>query len=232
MAEEKKDVESLYDELNKTLENDSEEEEASGASAEKPKEEADDSKPNDGDENAELSEEEISKLSPRAQKRIRDLAEEVKKLAEKPEPEKPEENAEDKETKANEFDTIDAFLTAVEDEPSRKLLETFYKVVRKELSSTLSPLEAQQNEVKFETAFKDFENIEGIEDYKNDLKKTFMRDPSKPLKALVGEVLVDLQSSKIKPTESKPSSPNHSGKVDTDGLSKDELYATLENLKE
>ena len=231
MAEEK-DVD-LYAELKKTLEtvDESEEKETPGASPEKPAEKETPKEETKEDENAELSEEDISKLSPRAQKRIREQAAEIKRLAEKPAEKSPEEvpKKEDK-PDSQSFKNVKEFLSAVEDEPSRNLLEKFYQVIKSETSTVLAPIEKQNNEAKFNEEFGKYEKIEGIADYKDDLRKTFMRNPSQSLKALIGETLTDLQLNKIKPIEKTPSTPNR-GKVDTSNLSKDELYTMLETME-
>lgn len=231
--EDNKDVD-LYAELKKTLESvdESEELETSVASDQKPKVE---DKPNEivEDENAELTEEDISKLSPRAQKRIREQAEEIKRLAEKPAEKSPEEIAkEDEKPTPQDFKNVQEFLNAVEDEPSRKLLEKFYGVIKGEISSTLSPIEKANNEAKFNEEFSKYEKIEGLADYKNDLKKTFLRNPNQSLKALVGEIVTDLSLNKIKPIESQPSNPNRDGKINTDDLSLEQLYELQESMKD
>jgi len=233
--EEKKDVgkNDLYDELAKVLKGEDEpkeEEKPSGASPENPQPEKTDEKP----ESAELSEEEISKLTPRAQKRIRELADKVKELAEKsaekkeeaPElPEKPEAKP------SQEFKSVKDFLSAVQDEPSRILLEKYFGAIKSEFSQTLAPIEKANAEAKFETEFSKYEKIEGLSDYKNDLKKTFLRNPNQSLKALVGEVITDLQMSKVKPLEKTPSSPNRQGEVNLDDLDKEQLYQKLETMR-
>lgn len=230
MIEDNKDVD-LYAELRKTLDTakESEEEETSGASAEEPTGDIETPEINHNDD-TELSEDEISKLSPRAQKRIRDLADKVKELAEKPEEVIPEEEIDKEETIPHNFKDVKEFLSAVQDEDSRKLLENFYNVIKGETSSILAPIEAKNNETKFETEFSKYEKIEGVSNYKNDLKKTFLRNPNQSIEALVGKVVTDLALHKIKPIEAKPSTPSR-GKVDTSNLSKDELYDMLDTLK-
>jgi len=231
----KKDVD-LYEELRKTLESEdeSEKEPAPGAS---PKEEDTEEKTPEPEKveetkETELSEEEISKLSPRAQKRIRDLAEQVKDLASKPEEEKAKEEKPQEETKpdSQKFNNVQEFLSAVQDEPSRQLLEKFYGVIKSETTQILAPLEKANAEAKFDQEFGKYEKIQGISDYKNDLKKTFMRNPSQSLKALVSEVAMDLQLAKVKPVEKTPSTPKR-GKMDTDNLDKEQLYDLLDTLK-
>ncbi len=234
--EKEKDVDELHEELKKALgEKDQKPEEGDEASLEKPKSDDKDKKivdEKDGKETEELSEEEISKLTPRAQKRIRDLAEQVKELAKKPaEEKKPQEDAKKNDNDAEDFKNVDEFLNAVEDDDSRELLRKFYKVVKNETSTILSPLEKKNNEAKFDEEFSAYEEIEGVSDYKSDLKKTFMRDPSQSVKALVGEVLADISLHKIKPIEKKPSEVNREGEVNLDNLSLDELYALQESKR-
>jgi hypothetical protein len=131
----------------------------------------------------------------------------------------------------HQFKNVKEFLEAVQDEPSRNLLDNFYKLMKAETSAILSPIEQKNNETRFETEFSKYEKIEGLADHKNGLRKTFLRDPSQDIKKLVGEVVTDLQLNKIKPIEKTPSTPNRA-KADTSKLSKDELYEMLENLKE
>ncbi len=244
MDKDNKDVgsEDLYAELRKTLETVDEseplEKESKVASDQKPEEDKDidTSKSKVDVEAGELSEEEISKLSPRAQKRIRDLAEKVKEFADKPKEETPKEekiipDENDEGNNSPKFKDVKEFLNAVEDQPSRKLLEKFYEVIKGETSSILAPIEQKNNEVKFETEFSKYDKIEGLSDYKNDLKKTFMRNPNQSLKSLIGEIAIDLQMNKVKPTESSPSLPNRNGEVNLDDLSKDDLYTKLDSLR-
>ncbi len=154
------------------------------------------------------------------------------KTAEEPEKvETPEPPQEEPKPDAQNFKNVQDFLSAVEDEPSRKLLEKFYGVIKSETSQILAPVERQNNEAKFETEFKKYEKIEGLSDYHDDLKKTFLRNPNQSFKALIGETVADLQLNKVKSVEKTPSTPNR-GKVDTSNLSKDELYDMLDTMKE
>ena len=218
----------LYEDLKKELDK-SGVEDTPLAGEQKPKEEVIPPKVDDKDE-PEISEEEISKLSPRAQKRIRDLAEQVKELSTKE-----IEKVEEKEIipdKPHEFKDVNEFLDAVQDKDSRKLLETFAKVLRKETSSTLAPIEAKNNETKFETTFSQYEKIDGMTDYKEELKKTFLRDPSQDLGSLIAKTVTDLTLNKIKKVEDKPSDPNRNGKVDLDSLDLEGLYDALDKTKD
>lgn len=222
-------TEDVYKELEKALKSEEAgEEESPVASDQEPK--ADDkAKEVVEDENAELSEEEISKLSPRAQKRIREQAEEIKRLA--GEAAKPKEEAPETPKDSPKFKNVDEFLAAVQDEPSRNLLKQFAEVIKSETSEVLAPIEQKNNEAKFDATFSQYEKIEGLSDHKESLKKTFLRNPNQSLKALIGETVADLQLSKVKPIEKTPSTPNR-GKVNLDNLSKDELYDQLESMRE
>lgn len=207
-------------------------EETPVASDQKPKEE--DKLPEDKTKDEpELSEEEISKLSPRAQKRIRDLAEKVKDLSSKEIEEKSKEEKEIiPEDKPLEFKNVDEFLNAVQDKDSRKLLEEFAKAMKKETSSTLAPIEAKNNDTKFDTEFSRYEKIEGFADYKDDLKKTFLRNPTQDIEALFAKRVLDLTLNRIKKVEEKPSDPNRGGKPDLDSLDLEGLYDALDKTKD
>lgn len=222
----------LYEELKNALSS-SEEEETSGAFDQKPTTDVETVETPNNEENDELSEEEISKLSERAQKRIRDLAAKVKEFAEQPEKEKEEapQVEDETESKPQSFKNVQEFLEAVQDEPSRNLLEKFYQTMKGEISSTLSPIEKANNEAKFDSEFSKYEKVEGLSDYKNDLKKTFLRNPSQDIKSLISERITDLVMNKVTPIEKTPSSPKR-GAVDTSTLSKGELYDMLDTLRD
>ena len=232
MSEETKS-DDLYAELRKTLENESAEEKSAAADDQKSTPEKTGEK-EITDENGELTDEEISKLHPKAQKRIKDLAAEVKRLAELPKEIKEEPKSEEKEISSTEpkFKNVQEFLEAVQDKPSRELLEKFYGVIKGEISTTLSPIEKSNNEAKFNEEFAKYEKIEGLADYKNDLRKTFLRNPNQSVKTLINEVVADIALNKVKPTETSPSSPSRQGDVDLDKLSTDELYDKLASIKE
>ena len=221
----------LYKELAEALKS-SEEEETSGAFDQKPTIDNETIETPNIEENDDLSEEEISKLSERAQKRIRDLAAQVKELAEKPEKEieTSPQDLDQEEIVPQSFKNVQEFLEAVQDEPSRNLLEKFYETMKGEISSTLSPIEKANNEAKFDSEFSKYEKVEGLSDYKNDLKKTFLRNPNQNIKSLISETITDLVMNKVTPIEKTPSTPKR-GQVDTSNLSKDELYDVLDTLR-
>lgn len=231
--EEKSDVDALYAELAEALKapEGSSEEEPSGSSTQKPKAEdkpAEIKEPED--DGKELSEEEISKLGPKAQKRIRELASRVKELAEKPAEKSPAELPDDPKPEDAKFKSVDEFLNAVADKPSRILLQKFYEVMRSETSEVLAPIERQNREAKFNAEFSQFETIDGLSDHKSDIMKTFMRTPGASVKSLVGETMTELALAKVKPSETGPSLPNR-GRIDTSNLSKDQLYDALDAMR-
>lgn len=236
MEEENNDVEALYAQLDKELaDKDSGEEETPGAGDQEPTDKVIKSESQIDDENAEMTEEELSKESPRAQKRIKDLLEKNKALTDskKREEETPIIPTEEKPDPAKPvFKTVQDYLDAVEDEDTRNLLEGLSQVMMKELSSTVEPLQAQKNTIEFEKQFKEFEGLEDIVDFKDDLMMTYQRDPSKSVKALVGETLVDLQTKKVATSVDTPSQPDHSGEINTDGMELEDLYSTLDTLKQ
>ena len=86
--------EDLYEELRKTLAKESEVEEPSVATDQESPEEKTSEKEEIISEDGDLTEEEISKLHPKAQKRIKELADKVKELAEKPAEQSPDETPE------------------------------------------------------------------------------------------------------------------------------------------
>jgi len=216
----------LEDELNK-----SESVDDSGAGNQEPNKE---DKPNEEivNEDGDLSEDEISKLSPRAQKRIREQAEKIKELSAKEIAPKEEEKEISPESKEHDFKDVSEFLNAVQDKDSRKLLETFYGVIKKETSSTLAPVEEANNKAKFEATFGKYEKIDGIGDYKEELKKTFLRNPSQDIDSLFAKTVTDITLNRIKKVENKPSDPNRNGRVNLDGATLEQLYDALDQTKD
>lgn len=160
---------------------------------------------------------EANQASARAQERIRELAEEVKTLKES-------RNA----TATSDFDS---FINSIEDEPSRNLLKAFGGVMESKIRKEYEPLLSTYQTSKFEENFSQFEkSFPDLVAHKDDIRKTFERNPSQSLKALVGEKLVDIQSSRITPIEGQPSQASRTAPNMGD-LSKDELYALLESSK-
>lgn len=146
-----------------------------------------------------------------------------------PEPE-PEAETPKEEEPQYKFKSAKEFLAAVEDEPSRNLLTQFYGVIKAETSEILSPIERKNNEALFEREFTKYEKIEGLSDHKNDLRKTFLRNPKQSLKSLIGETVADLQLNKVVKSESTPSTPSREP-VDINSLDKDGLYAQLDAMR-
>ncbi|MDE2020609.1 MAG: hypothetical protein KGJ13_09765, partial [Patescibacteria group bacterium] len=179
--------------------------------------------------------EEINSLTPKAKKRFHALSEKVKELAQKPQPaaeESPEapENKTEPKPEKKEFQNIKEFLDAVEDEPSRELLSHLYNVIKKETSSILGPVEQRNNEARFEAEFSAYAaKFPNLADHKNDLRKTFLRNPETPIKSLIGDTLVDLQMAKVEIQGEGESKASREGKPDLDSMSKEDLYGELEN---
>jgi hypothetical protein len=156
----------------------------------------------------------VSEDTHRANERIRELVEENKRLKEI-------------EVSRNSND-LDKFVDSIEDEPSRNLLKQYGKLMHETVRKEYAPVLEEFNTVKFDKEFAQFESIPNLAQHKEDLRKSYLRNPSQSLKALVGEILVDTQSSKIKPVERIASQANRSEPSLIDA-STDDLYAILES---
>lgn len=124
---------------------------------------------------------------------------------------------------------LDKFVDSIQDEPSRNLLKQYGKLMTETFRKEVSPVMDEYNTAKFDREFSKFEGITDLAAHKEELRKTFLRNPSQSLKALVGEILVDNQSSKIVPIERSSSQVNRSAPNIADA-SKDDLYALLESM--
>ena len=159
--------------------------------------------------------EEASHASVRENDRVRKLAEENTKLKEQ----LATQNATD----------IDKFVNSIADEPSRNLLKTYGDLLRADINKRINPVVDKYQESRFEDEFKQFgDKIPELAQHKEEIKKQYMRNPSLAIKSLVGDTLLDIQTSKIKPLESDSSIANR-GKQDIGDATKDELYAILES---
>ena len=159
--------------------------------------------------------EEASQASVRENERVRKLAEENTKLKEQ----LATQNATD----------IDKFVNSIADEPSRNLLKTYGDLLRADINKRINPHVDKYQESRFEDEFKQFgDKIPELAQHKEEIKKQYMRNPSLAIKSLVGDTLLDIQTSKIKPLESDSSIANR-GKQDIGDASKDDLYAILES---
>lgn len=155
-------------------------------------------------------------ISQRAQERIRDLVDENNRLKEK------------KEIPMD----IESFLGAVQDEPSRNLLRQFYQVVEQDVQKKFSPVMSEYHGSKFEKEFTSYEQkFPELAQHKADIKKTFDRNPSQSLRALVGERILEVQSAKIVPLEGQKSETKTAPSVDLNTASKEDLYSMLESMK-
>lgn len=157
-------------------------------------------------------------ISLRAQERIRELVEENKKLK----------DAND--TRSN--SDVDAFLNSIEDEPSRNLLKQYSALMEQKLQKSINPVVVDYQTARFEKEFSQFAAVSpDLAEHKEDIRKDFLRNPSQSLKGMVGERLMDIQSSKIKPLETATPTVNRSGTPSLDTLDKDSLYDILENQR-
>jgi len=159
-----------------------------------------------------------AQASERENERVRKLAEENTKLKEQ----LASQNATD----------IDKFVNSIADEPSRNLLKTYGDLLRADINKRINPVVDKYQESRFEDEFKQFgDKIPELAAHKEEIKKQYMRNPSLAIKSLVGDTLLDIQTSKIKPLETDISVANR-GKQDIGDASKEDLYAILESRPE
>ncbi len=126
---------------------------------------------------------------------------------------------------------LEKFIASVQDEPSRNLLKTFGTLMQADMNKKFSPVLNKYEEERFESEFKQFsDKIPDLAAHKDEIKKQYMRNPSLAIKSLVGDTLLDIQTSKIKPIADDSSVANR-GKVDISEASKDDLYDILETQK-
>jgi hypothetical protein len=163
--------------------------------------------------------------SERANERIQELLEENKRLKESPK------KAELDPYETPKFKNLDEFVNAIEDEPSRKLLKTYGEILTNQLRSEVAPVLSEHNDAKFKREFDSMvSRVPALSAYEDSLKKSFNRNPNQSIKALVGEVIVDGIFNKVKPIESKGSSPNRTA-PDISDASKEDLYSILESMR-
>ena len=184
---------------------------------------ADDSKPitdlGASDQNSNTSapdnaaEEAKAEASARAQERIRELIEENKTL-------KQSQNI------SNSTD-IDKFVNSIEDEPSRNLLKTYGDLLQKEIEKKVNPVVQNYQESQFDKEFSMYgDKIPELASHREEIKKTYLSNPSLSIKSLVGDTLLDIQSSRIKPVESSNSIASRETPSIADASTED-LYAIL-----
>lgn len=169
-------------------------------------------------------------ISPRAQKRINDLLDENKRLKETP-PEKADDSKKTPEDNP-EFKSVDEFLNAIQDEPSKKLLKTFAELTRKENMAEISPVLKERAEIKFNEKFDAVAvRVPALKAYKDILTKEFQRNPNQDFKTLLGNAVAEnLLTPKIKPIDGGGFQPRREA-PDLSTASKDDLYAALEANK-
>lgn len=160
-----------------------------------------------------------AEASIRAQDRIRELVEENARLKEAGIPK-------------DEFSDVETFINAIEDEPSRKLLQQYSVLLEKKLSSQFSPVLSEYHQSKFDKEFDTFAlKAPSLNAYKEELKKSFNRNPNQSLKALIGEVVVENLLTRVKPIEKQASVANRNAPDLSLVDKKEDLYAILESMK-
>lgn len=159
--------------------------------------------------------------SKRAQDRIRELAEENRKLREA---QAPSQSAPG---------DIDSFLSQIQDEGTRNLLKQFGQVMQANVEKQYSPILSSFKEEKFEKEFAQFsDKLPNLKQHKEELRKEFTRNPNTDLKGLIGSRVVDILSSRIVPLETKSAqSPRDEQSVNLNSASKEDLYAMLKARK-
>ena len=164
-----------------------------------------------------LSADEIAKAeaSARANERIRELVEENKALKEK--------------SNLSNSTDIDKFINSIEDEPSRNLLKTYGDLLRADITKTVNPVVQNYQESQFEKEFSEFgSKIPELASHREEIKKTYLNNPSLSIKSIVGDTLLDIQTSKIKPLEDSTSVASRE-KPSIADASKEDLYAMLDS---
>jgi hypothetical protein len=209
----------------------SEEHSPSGASTEK--ENADGKGSKSSDQNASEGVK-TPGMSERENSRVRDLVDEVSALKEfitqKLNHSQPAESSRD-------ASDLDKFLeSTVSDKPSRELLKKYAGVLRDEMKAEFrkefNPRFSEVEDMRFEREFSQYASrFPNLQAHKQELLKTFKANPNASVKALVGELILEQSASRVKPVETQRSQARRD-RIDTDSMSKDELYELLEeNLK-
>ena len=161
-------------------------------------------------------EQKVIEPSARENERVRKLAEENKHLKGDDLP----------------YNSIDDFLGAIEDEPSRNLLTTFAKIQKREFEQRIDPLFQERRGNEFDKEFNAVvEKMPQLEAYRNDMRKTYTRNPSSKVKDLIGGVVVDRLLNAKPSVEASKVRVTTSGATNLDDMSLENLYATLDSLK-
>lgn len=156
-----------------------------------------------------------AEASARANERIRELIDENKSLKES--------------FNLSNSTDLDKFTASIEDEPSRNLLKTYGNLLRDEIRKEYNPVVEDYNVTRFEKEFAMYgEKVPELAAHKEELRKTYLRNPAQSLKALVGDTLLDIQTSKVKPIERAAGIASRSAPEIADATT-DDLYAFLES---
>lgn len=168
------------------------------------------------DEDTSVVEQAKDEASTRAQERIRELVEENKLLKQS--------------SNIQNSTELETFINSIEDEPSRNLLKQFGQLVRDDFRKDYGPVVDDYQNSRFEKEFSIYENkIPDLKAHRDEIKKSFLRNPSQSLKALVGDTLLEIQESKIKPLDNSSSVASRTKPEVSADTSKEDLYALLES---
>lgn len=157
--------------------------------------------------------------SQRAQERIRELVEENNRL---------------KQPKTDAPVDMDSFLSKINDEGTRNLLKEFGTVVQATVEKQYKPVLSSYQDDRFEKEFAVYVGkLPNLAHHKEQLKKEFIRNPNADLKGVVGNLAMDILTSKVKPLETKTTqAPRDEVAVNLDNASKEDLYAMLNAKKQ
>ena len=166
--------------------------------------------------------------SERENERIRVLVEENNtlktQLADKS---KPAESSGNDKSVAQPTDLDSLLETKVADPGSREVLRSIAQLLEKNIESKYAP---KMSEVEQERNERQFDSLAGkipaLAPFKTEVLKSLQNKPGTSLKSLVGEILIDKQLSKIKPTETQGSNVSREA-PDLDSMELEDLYELL-----
>lgn len=185
-------------------------------------------------------ENDLKAMSPRGQKRIKELLESNKELSESlrgkdTEIETLKKGGKDRKesgSNAEPNDTdLESLIDSIEDENSRALLKEYggrlKKAVLKDLTPTLSKVDMIEFKESLATLIDQNPGMSKFEDRILELKKS---NPQASLKSIVGELVVDIGLQRRKPIDSGSPADRRERSLD-EFDSKDELYDLLESMR-
>ena len=165
--------------------------------------------------------------SERENARIRELVDETKALKAQLAERGTTESSEQPRSNAQPSDLESFLKESVADEASRRVLRQVAEFVKKDVESKYAPSLSEIDAIKAEKQWDSLESkIPGLSAYKAEVFKSLKNQPGANLKSLVGEILIDKQLSKIKPTETQGSQVSRET-PDLDSMELDDLYSLL-----